>query len=139
MAKYEWIDSERTMFETQIKEKQRDPDFQYVGEHIETITEDLANHLMYNTLTIKVLGMIESRRKNKKPQEKAYQSDYQSDVNHSPFVDQDNGGMQVQAAVGEGSTPTPGGSKKSNTIRADPRMADLEKQTAQLMKQLQEA
>lgn len=83
MAKYEWIDSDKTVFETQVREKQRDPDFAYVGEHIEPITEDFVSHLMYNTLTIKVLGMIESRKKIKKNRTEAYQSDYQSDANYA--------------------------------------------------------
>ena len=67
-----------------MKEKQRDPDFAYVGEHIEPITEDFVSHLMYNTLTIKVLGMIESRKKKTKAKAEAYQSDYQSDANYAP-------------------------------------------------------
>ena len=54
-----------------MREKQRDPDFAYVGEHIEPITEDFVSHLMYNTLTIKVLGMIESRKKKQKPKTEA--------------------------------------------------------------------
>ena len=66
MAKYEWIDSERTLFETQVREKQRNPDFMYTHEHVELITEDFVEYLMYNTLTIKVMGMIESKRKTKK-------------------------------------------------------------------------
>jgi len=55
-----------------VKEKQRDPDFGYVSEHIEPITEDFVSHLMYNTLTVKVLGMIESRKKVKKNRTEAY-------------------------------------------------------------------
>ena len=77
-AKYEWIDPERTTFETQVRERSREPDFAYVGEHIELITEDFVQYLMYNTLTIKIMGMIES----KKPKAKKanYQSDYQSEA-----------------------------------------------------------
>ena len=63
MAKYEWIDNDRSGFETQVKERQRDHDFGYSAEHIELITEDFVEYLMYNTLTIKVMGMIESKRK----------------------------------------------------------------------------
>lgn len=38
---------------------------------------------MFNTLTIKVMGMIESKKKKagKKDKDSAYQSDYQSDAN----------------------------------------------------------
>ena len=66
------------MHETEVKERARDPDFAYVGEHIEPITEDFVQYLMYNTLTVKVMGMIESKKK--KPKRDAYQSDYQSDA-----------------------------------------------------------
>lgn len=65
-ARYEWIDSERTPFETDVKEKTRDPNFAYTHEHVEQITEDLLTFLMYNTLTIKVFGQIESKQKKKK-------------------------------------------------------------------------
>ena len=54
-----------------MREKQRDPDFAYTGEHIEPITDDFVSHLMFNTLTIKVLGMIESRKKKQKPKTEA--------------------------------------------------------------------
>ena len=40
-CKYEWIDTDRTMFETQVKESQKNPDFAYVTEHVEQITEDM--------------------------------------------------------------------------------------------------
>lgn len=81
MAKYEWIDSERTTFETQVREKQKDPDFNYVCEHVELLTEDFVSHLMYNTLTIKIMGMIESKKpKAKKAKGDNYASDYNSDA-----------------------------------------------------------
>ena len=84
MAKYEWIDPDQTTFETQIREKQKDPDFNYIGEHTELITEDFVTHLMYNTLTVKVMGMIESKKPKAKRNKENYASDYQSDA-----VDQD--------------------------------------------------
>jgi len=84
MAKYEWIDNDRTGFETQVKERQPNPDFGYSAEHVELITEEFVEHLMYNTLTIKVMGMIESKRKNKNKggstTRDAYASDYQSEA-----------------------------------------------------------
>ena len=135
MAKYEWIDGDRTVFETSVKEKQRDPDFQYVGEHIEPITEDLVQYLMYNTLTIKVLGMIESKKK-KKPKAEAYASDYQSDASQSKHGEANDAVMSVTSAAGESSTP---GIKNSKTIRADPRLSELENKNAELMRQLEEA
>ena len=79
MAKYEWIDPDMTVFETQVREKQRDPDFGYVVEHTELITEDLLNYLMTNTLTVKVLGMIESKKRKNQQKTNDYASDYQSD------------------------------------------------------------
>ena len=66
MAKYDWIDNDRTTFETQVQERRRDPDFAYVHEHVELITEDFVETLMYHTLTFKVMGMIESKKKSKK-------------------------------------------------------------------------
>jgi len=75
-AKYEWIDGDRTVFETQVKEKQRDPDFAYTAEHVELITEDFVSYLMYNSLQIKIMGMIESKKKNKVKKQDAYNSEY---------------------------------------------------------------
>jgi hypothetical protein len=85
MAKYEWINSDHTLFETEVKERQSNPDFGYVAEHIELITEEFVEHLNYNTLTIKVMGMIESKRKNKNngKGKDAYASEYQSDANNA--------------------------------------------------------
>ena len=98
MAKYEWIDQDRSMHETEVKERARDPDFGYVGEHIEPITEDLVSYLMYNTLTVKVMGMIESKKKTKSY---AYQSDYQSDA--AGIVESD---ANVTSAAAAGQSPT---------------------------------
>ena len=80
MAKYEWIDSNATLFETQVREKQANPDFMYVMEHVEAINDDFISLLMSNTLTIKIMGMIESKKK-KTGKGNAYASDYQSDAN----------------------------------------------------------
>ena len=44
-------------------------------EHVEAITEDFISHLMHNTLTIKIMGMIESKKKKTNKQH-AYASDY---------------------------------------------------------------
>lgn len=62
MAKYDWIDPERTGFETQVKEQQKNPDFGYVTEHTEKITEELVEYMTHNTLTVKIMGMIESKK-----------------------------------------------------------------------------
>ena len=84
MAKYEWIDSERTLFETQVREKTRDPDFAYVMEHTEQITDEFLTYLTHNTLTVKILGMIESKKKKQRgTKSEAFQSDYQSDANQT--------------------------------------------------------
>lgn len=63
VCKYEWLDSD-SHFETKTCEKEREPDFNYVQEHTCVVTEHLINHLMYNTLTVGVYGMVESRKKN---------------------------------------------------------------------------
>lgn len=70
-AQYDWINSDRTSYETQVQTKRRDPNFGYEFEHVELITEDFIETLMYHTLTIKVLGMIESKKKNKNKKSKA--------------------------------------------------------------------
>ncbi len=36
-----------------------------MSEHIQTITDDMIQFLMYNTLTVGVYGMIESKKKAK--------------------------------------------------------------------------
>ena len=48
--------------ETPVRERKNNPDFSYVGEHIEPITDDLVQYMIYNALTIKVMGMIESKK-----------------------------------------------------------------------------
>lgn len=61
-CKYSWNDCG---FETQIVERSKEPTFNYKGEHMQVITEDLISHLMYNTLTVRIYGMIESKKKHK--------------------------------------------------------------------------
>ena len=61
MCKYTWNDNS---FETKTVERKKDPIFDYFSEHITAITEDMVNYLMYNTLTVGVFGMIESKKKS---------------------------------------------------------------------------
>ena len=63
-----------------------------------------------------------------------------SDANYaqSAAEQQSDSGMKVQAAVGDSSTPA-AAMQKAKTIRADPRMSELEKQNADLLRQLEEA
>jgi len=42
--------------------KRREPDFEYKQNHMIMITDDFISSLMYNTLTIGVYGMIESKK-----------------------------------------------------------------------------
>lgn len=63
MCKYDWTDQQ---FETKTVEKVREPNFDYYGEHMQVITDDMIQHMMYNTLTISVFGMVESKRAQKK-------------------------------------------------------------------------
>lgn len=62
MCKYTWNDSS---YETKTVERKKDPAFDYFSEHLQAITEDMVNYLMYNTLTVGVFGMIESKNKAK--------------------------------------------------------------------------
>ncbi len=62
MCKYTWNDSS---YETKTVERKKDPAFDYFSEHLQAITEDMVNYLMYNTLTVGVFGMIESKKKAK--------------------------------------------------------------------------
>ena len=62
MCKYNWQDSS---YETKTVEKKKDPIYDYMSEHIQTITDDMIQFLMYNTLTVGVYGMIESKKKAK--------------------------------------------------------------------------
>jgi len=62
MCKYSYAD---TVYETKIVEKSNQPQFDYVAEHMQVITDDMIQHLMYNTLTVGVYGMIESKRPKK--------------------------------------------------------------------------
>ena len=64
-ATYEWINNERTYCETPVQVKKRDPNFNYDFEHVELVTEDFIETLHYHTLTVKVMGMIESKSKKK--------------------------------------------------------------------------
>lgn len=48
-------------FETTVIEKTKEPTFDYHGEHMQVITDDMVQHMMYNTITIGVYGMIESK------------------------------------------------------------------------------
>lgn len=134
MAKYEWIDGDRTLFETQVREKQRNPDFGYVHEHIELVTEDFVEYLMYNTLTIKVMGMIESKKKSKKTN-KEVEYDSQEEVAES----------DAAAATGEASArvATLGSARKGsimvkNSGDVDAKTAELEKLNRELLAQIEE-
>lgn len=52
-------------FETQIVENKKEPVFDYHYEHMQVITDDLVQHLMYNTLTVRIYGMIKSKKPKK--------------------------------------------------------------------------
>jgi len=62
MCKYNYAE---TLYETKVCEKSKEPSFNYVAEHMTVITDDMIQHLMYNTLTVGVYGMIESKRAKK--------------------------------------------------------------------------
>lgn len=62
MCRYTWNDNS---FETRTVERRKDPVFDYESDHLTAITEDMVTYLMYNTLTVGVFGMIESKSRAK--------------------------------------------------------------------------
>jgi hypothetical protein len=62
MCKYQYADQ---VYETKICERMKEPHFDYCAHHMSVITDDMIQHLMYNTLTVGVYGMIESKRSRK--------------------------------------------------------------------------
>lgn len=61
-CKYLWNDCG---FETSVVENIKEPHFDYRFDHMQVITEDLISHFMYNTLTVRIYGMIKSKRPQK--------------------------------------------------------------------------
>jgi ferritin-like protein len=61
-CKYSFL-REETPYETKVCEKTKNPGFDYKGTHDVKIDDELIQQLMYNSLTISVWGMIESKRK----------------------------------------------------------------------------
>jgi len=66
MCKYNYADQ---LYETNVCEKSKEPTFNYIADHMQVITDDMIQHLMYNTLTVGVYGMIESKRQKKQSAE----------------------------------------------------------------------
>ena len=73
MCRYSYADN---VYETKVSEKNKEPRFDYVAEHMQVITDDMIQHLMYNTLTVGVFGMIESKRP-KREQQNAEEAEFQ--------------------------------------------------------------
>ena len=61
-ACYQWLDPEETMYESKEVDKSKMPDFGYKKEHTIGITQELIEHMMYNTLKIGIYGMIEAKK-----------------------------------------------------------------------------
>lgn len=129
MVKYDWIDSDRTTFESQVVERKRDPDFMYVHEHVELITDDFIETLMYHTLTFKVMGMIESKKKNKA--KRAYA---ETDSEGDEMED----GEQMPARKSTRKRSIVDGSKAATATGTDSgsRAAELERQNQELLAQI---
>ena len=72
MCRYSWNDNS---FETNTVERKKDPVFDYCSDHLTAITEDMVSYLMYNTLTVGVFGMIESKRKARAIAQKEIEDD----------------------------------------------------------------
>lgn len=65
-AMYNWLDENKTPFESDVVERSKVPDFRYKGEHTITITEELCEFMRLNTLKIGIWGMIESKKDENK-------------------------------------------------------------------------
>jgi len=59
MCKYVYNESG---YETKVIENRKEPEFNYRGEHMQLISNEMVQQLMYNTLTISVYGMIEGKK-----------------------------------------------------------------------------
>lgn len=94
-AKYEWLDEEKTVFESKVVDKHRTPDFNYKNSHMIQITDEIVEYLMQNTLKISIHGMIEA----KKPVETA------RTMKSSATHDENQDLYEVQEAKGEMATP----------------------------------
>jgi len=131
MAKYDWIDSDRTLFETQVQQRQRDPDFAYVHEHIELITEEFVETLMFHTLTIKVMGMIESKKKKSK---RAYADSDGDDADPSDdgMPSARKGSTRRKSIVDSSRAAAAGG------LDGDSRAVELARQNEELLAQIEE-
>lgn len=95
-CRYMWMDND-SQFETKQCDRQKDPEFNYTYEHTMTVSEQLIHHLMYNTLTIGVYGMIESKKKlmDKAPKDQNGQEDEIQTVNDTRM------NKSVKASPGE--------------------------------------
>lgn len=105
MAKYHWQDEE---YETKVVAKKTTPNFDYAGVHSFTVTDDMIQSLMYNTLTIALYGMIESKK------------DSLIKAKHQGIIEQNEDGEDVvvsrTAAIAD-----------TGNVEVDKRMRDLEK------------
>ena len=87
---------------------------------------------MYNSLQIKIMGMIESKKKNKVKKQDAYNSEYQSEAPEDAEI-ASAGGAAAQSPIKRGNTIVKG------QAAADERLTELEKRNEELMLQLEAA
>ena len=92
-------------------------------EHIELITEEFVETLMFHTLTVKVMGMIESKKKVKKPK-------LNSGANSDCEDDMENEADDDQAATQRGSFREK--NSKAATVGDESSKAELARQNAEL-------
>jgi len=128
-CRYNWIDDDETQFTTKIVEKKRDPEFAFKQEHLCLVTENLIQHLMYNTLTIGVYGMIES----KKPP-KINRRDRDANDTMSNYAPSDNeAALNNQGGTSQGNI-LDNSVQSANNAKAQ---AKIDKENAKKMKELE--
>lgn len=104
-AKYEWIDDEKTPFETKVVKKSKSPEFSYRNTHQITITKDINERMLDSHLKISVFGMIEGKREDMATKKKQQQQESARDNQQ-----EDSESNEVQEV-----TKMPTGIKKQNT------------------------
>lgn len=68
-CRYNWLDEEKTQFETKVVEggAGTNPQFAYRTEHTIEVDEDLISKMIENTLRVGVYGKVEQKKKAQQP------------------------------------------------------------------------
>ena len=62
MCSYEWIEYPNDVSETEIQLNIANPEFNYENSHTFEVTDELCQIMRFNTLSIKVWGMVEGNK-----------------------------------------------------------------------------